>query len=627
MKFARAQVLERPEQHHTVQFYEDEEYLCGVVADFIVIGLDLGQPALVVASKTRCDCIIKCLWEHGRDAARLQAEHRLTVIDACEALRIFSDGPIIDRSRFRRYLGAELGRLTKAHSGSTLRAYGEIVDVLWDEGYPDAALRVEELWHELASQYPLALLCGYSMHHFRRDEHRLEMQEVCAWHSHVLPTETFMTLNRESQQLRAVAQLQQRASALEAELERRKNLEHALRLALDEREQTEQARVALLAREQVARAEAESASRLKDEFLSVLSHEMRTPLNAILGWAQIISSRECDEQTVRRGIEAVQRNAASQLHLVEDLLDVSRIITGKMMIRTDLVNVTETVNAAVDIIRPSAAARNQTLTLTIDPDVRPVVGDADRLRQCTWNVLSNAVKFTPAGGHIHVSVVQRGTLAQIVVRDDGQGIAPEFLPHVFDRFRQADPGATRAHGGLGLGLAVVRHLVEAHGGTVSAASEGCGRGSTFAISLPTRADVHVRRTAGAGFLPLTGARVLIVDDDESSRELFEYMLNQLGAVVVAIGSADVEYVLNNHAFDVLVSDIGVPGHGEFALIEKVRRHSDPGVRNIRAIAATSYTGDRFRNNAIAAGFDDYVTKPVEPRQLAERVAALLRGAA
>jgi CheY-like chemotaxis protein len=354
---------------------------------------------------------------------------------------------------------------------------------------------------------------------------------------------------------------------------------------------------------------------------------MRTPLNAILGWAQIINIPECDPETIRRGIEVMQRNAASQLHLVEDLLDVSRIITGKMMIRSDLVNVGEIVNAAVDIIRPSAAARNQTLTLTIDPGTRAVIGDADRLRQCAWNVLSNAVKFTPVGGHIEVSVVQDANLARIVVRDDGQGISTQFLPHVFDRFRQADPGSTRAHGGLGLGLAVVRHLVEAHGGSVSAASDGCGLGATFTISLPTRDDIRVGRAPAAGFLALTGARVLIVDDDSNSRELFEYMLNQLGAVVMAIGSVEAEHVLNNHPFDVLVSDIGIPGHGEFALIEKVRHHPDQGVRDIRAIAATSYTGDRFRNNAIAAGFDDYVTKPVEPRHLAERVAALLRGAA
>jgi CheY-like chemotaxis protein len=306
---------------------------------------------------------------------------------------------------------------------------------------------------------------------------------------------------------------------------------------------------------------------------------------------------------------------------------VSRIITGKMMIRSDLVNLCDMVNAAVDIVRPSAAAKNLTLTLTIDPDVRAVIGDADRLRQCTWNLLANAVKFTPANGRVDVDVQQRGDLARIAVRDDGQGIAPEFLPNVFDRFTQADRGATRVHGGLGLGLAVVRHLVEAHGGSVSAASEGPGRGATFAISLPTRADIRVHRSARTRLMALTGAHVLIVDDDANSREMFEYMLDQLGAVVLAVASAEAEGLLNTHSFDVLVTDIGIPGKDEFALIEKVRRHADPHVRAIRAIAATSYTGSRFRNNAIAAGFDDYLTKPVEPKHLAERVAALLGGAA
>jgi signal transduction histidine kinase len=433
-------------------------------------------------------------------------------------------------------------------------------------------------------------------------------------------------MERQAQQLRLVARLQQRATALEHELMRRRNLEQALRLALDERERSERARESLLAREQVARAEAESASRLKDEFLAVLSHEMRTPLNAILGWAQIINEPGADLATIRRGIDVVQRNAASQLHVIEDLLDVSRIITGGMIIRTDIINVADVVNAAVDAVRPSAAGKNLELTLAIDPDVRPVVGDADRLRQCTWNLLSNAVKFTHPNGHIHVGAVQLDDQARIVVSDDGQGIGPEFLPHVFDRFRQADPGATRVHGGLGMGLAVVRYLVEAHGGSVSAASEGHGFGATFTISLPTRSDVQVQRTASPGFVPLTSARVLIVDDDANSREVFEYMLNQLGAVVVAVGSADAERMLNVDTFDVLVSEIGIPGHNEFALIERVRRHQNHAVREMRAIAATSYTGEHYRNNAIAAGFDDFLAKPVEPRYLAERVATLLRGA-
>jgi signal transduction histidine kinase/CheY-like chemotaxis protein len=626
MSFARAEVLGHLEPTHTVQFYEDPDYLCRVVADFMVIGLDAGQPAIVVASRNRCDSITKCLGTLGCDAGRLQSDGRLTVLDARAALPAITSGRRIDRDRFRKRIGAELAKLAAARPRSTIRAYGELVDVLWGIGNHEGALRVEELWHEMALEYPLSLLCGYSIDHFCRDEHELQMHEVCAWHTHVLPTERFMALEREAQQLRAVARLQQRATALEHELERRRNLEQALRLALDERERSERARESLLAREQLARTDAESASRLKDEFLAVLSHEMRTPLNAILGWAQIINESVTDLPTMRRGIDVIQRNAASQLHLVEDLLDVSRIITGRMVIRTDIVNLADVVNAAVDAVRPSAAGKNLALTLTIDPDVRPVVGDADRLRQCTWNLLSNAVKFTSANGHIDVRVVQLDELARIVVSDDGQGIGSEFLPHVFDRFRQADAGATRVHGGLGLGLAVVRYLVEAHGGSASAASEGHGCGATFTISLPTRSDVRVQRTHPAGFVPLTSARVLIVDDDANSRELFEYMLNQLGAVVVAVASAEAERLLNMDTFDVMVSEIGIPGRNEFALIERVRRHPNHAVRDMRAIAATSYTGDHYRNNALAAGFDDFVAKPVEPRYLAERVATLLRKA-
>jgi len=494
MASTRAEVLQNLGPTHAVQFYENGEYLCRVVADFIRVGLDAHQPALLIASSAHAACARAFLSELGHHAGELQAARRLVILDAEEMLSGFMDDRMPVREEFHRTVGQVVDRLQREHAGVTIRAYGEMVDLLCQGGKHDAAVRVEDLWTELAAKYSLSLLCGYSMSHFARQDQRSQLQSVCSRHAHVIPTERYMEVETETGRLRAVARLQQEARALEAELEHRKHLEKALRRALDDRERAEQGRESILAREQMARAEAESAGRLKDEFLSVLSHEMRTPLNAILGWAQIVNSPASDPSLVRRGLEVIQRNAASQLHLVEDLLDVSQIVTGKMVVRTETIGIDDVVARAVETVRAAAGAKDIDLALRIDPHLRPILGDRDRLQQIVWNLLSNAIKFTPPFGHVNVQVMQQGDQAWVVVRDSGQGITPEFLPHVFDRFRQADPGSTRVHGGLGLGLAVVRYLVEAHGGTVSASSDGHGEGATFTISLPTRPD---RRAPGS----------------------------------------------------------------------------------------------------------------------------------
>jgi signal transduction histidine kinase len=293
------------------------------------------------------------------------------------------------------------------------------------------------------------------------------------------------------------------AKALETENEYRKQLEGALRDALRQRQAAEAAlkqreedrqraeadRERLLFAEQAARAEAEKASRLKDEFLAVLSHELRTPLNAIVGWAHIVGDRRTDPDMVQRALEVIRRNAMLQLHLIDDLLDVSRIVTGKMQLALDRTDLFPVVTAAIESVRPSASTKGIEVEMRADDSARFVMGDAGRLQQVTWNLLSNAVKFTPAHGRIEVSIERVGNYAQLSVRDNGQGIASEFLPFVFDRFRQADTSTTRKNGGLGLGLAVVRYLIEAHGGTVAASSAGESRGATFTVRLPLCADV------------------------------------------------------------------------------------------------------------------------------------------
>jgi signal transduction histidine kinase len=320
---------------------------------------------------------------------------------------------------------------------------------------------------------------------------------------HVNPSESYALADNEEARSREVSRLQQRAQALETEIACRKELEKALRDALGARRQAEAERERLLAAEQAARWAAEEANRLKDEFLAVLSHELRTPLNAILGWAHIVNDRR-DGATVDRALEVINRNAKLQLDLIEGLLDVSRIATGKMMLNLDDVDLEAVLKAAADSVRHAAVAKGIAFDLRIDESARFVTGDSSRLQQVILSLLSNAIKFTPQNGEIELGLERAGAHARIVVRDTGQGIAAEFLPHVFERFRQADTSTTRRHGGLGVGLAVVRYVVEAHRGTVSAASAGAGLGSTFTVTLPLRADNAVMEQS-------VSARLMTVD--------------------------------------------------------------------------------------------------------------------
>ncbi|MBI2203710.1 MAG: PAS domain S-box protein [Candidatus Rokubacteria bacterium] len=386
---------------------------------------------------------------------------------------------------------------------------------------------------------------------------------------------------------------------------------------------------ARLIRERAAREEAEAANRLKDEFLVTLSHELRTPLNAVLGWTSLLRHSLQDPEA-ERALSTIERNARTLVQLIEDLLDVSRVITGKLRLEMRSVDLGRVVDAAVDVVRPTADAKGIALSTTTQPSVSPVAGDPDRLQQAVWNVLSNAVKFTPAGGRITVRVEQHGREVHAVVADTGQGIERDFLPHVFDRFRQADSSITRAQGGLGLGLAIVRHLVEMHGGRVTADSRGPGQGSTFTIALPVplaagAPDVAPREPVAAGDR-LDGVRVVVVDDRADERELFRTILANRGADVRV--AADVPEALAALAeFDahVLVSDIAMPGEDGYVLLERVRRLAGP-VGQVPAVAVTAHARMEDHDRAVRAGFDQYVPKPIEPRRLVDVVARLAREA-
>jgi PAS domain S-box-containing protein len=374
------------------------------------------------------------------------------------------------------------------------------------------------------------------------------------------------------------------------------------------------------------------ANRVKDEFLATLSHELRTPLNAVLGWAHMLRTGRLRPNVQERALQSLERNAKAQAQLVDDLLDVSRIMSGKLAMKSDAVDLTTVIAEAIDAVRPAMTAKGIRLGVDVDAGAEIVVnGDADRLQQVVWNLLSNAVKFTPARGTIDVELRSDGEHVEIVVRDSGEGIDPAFLPHVFERFRQADSGPARKHGGLGLGLAIVRHLTEAHGGTVSAHSQGPKKGATFIVRLPVEAASDGRRRSvepeiGQRTGPsIDGVRVLIVDDEPDALELARVVLESSGADVTAVGSA--EEVLNamrQQTFDALVADIGMPGQDGYSLIRAIRGLPAEQGRSIRAIALTAYTTLRERQEALAAGFDVHLGKPVGPDQLVAAVAAAVR---
>lgn len=424
-----------------------------------------------------------------------------------------------------------------------------------------------------------------------------------------------------------------------AEEEKEKLLvsEKAARL---EAEEAQRLSATLLIREEKARAEAEAANRLKDEFLATVSHELRTPLNSILGWAQLLQTGSLDESASSRALMTIERNTKTLAQIIEDLLDVSRIITGKLLLDVQPVELHSVVEAALESIRPATDAKSIQLQVSLDAGVGAVSGDPNRLQQIVWNLLSNAIKFTPTAGQVSVKLERTGSRARITVSDSGEGMDPAFLPYVFDRFSQADSTFSRTHGGLGLGLAIVRHLVELHGGAVGADSPGKGKGATFSVSFPLLAS---EENAIAYSEPLTnssqptseeprdlaGLLVMIVDDEHDARELLVAMLELRGARVIAAASAaeafeKLSQVTNGSVPDVLVSDIGMPVEDGFDLINRVRAMEPERGGDIPAIALTAYAGEGDKARVLAAGYQRHVAKPVAPADLAMAIAGLAR---
>ena len=410
----------------------------------------------------------------------------------------------------------------------------------------------------------------------------------------------------------------------------------------------EEERAKLYVREREARKEAEDADRLKDEFLATLSHELRTPLTSVLGWASLIRSGDVSEANYAVGLETIERNARLQARLIDDLLDVSRIITGNLRLELRPVDLAPVIEAARDVVLPAAEAKAIQLQMAVAPNVCIIKGDTSRLRQVVWNLLLNAIKFTPRGGNVAVDLRCVNSSVRLTVSDSGQGIDPEFLPFVFDRFRQAEGSMSRRQGGLGLGLAVVRHLVELHGGNVNAKSPGRGLGSTFIVELPLAPDLH---DAGDGAGPdhrqdapetddlaqadagrrsdkairLDGLRILVAEDDDDARSLIEMILKRCGAEVTSASSAaEALRVVEEMKPDVLISDIAMPEEDGYELMRKVRDLPPERGGLTPAIALTGYAASRDREQALAAGYQAHLAKPIEQSQLVTAIAKLVK---
>jgi len=415
------------------------------------------------------------------------------------------------------------------------------------------------------------------------------------------------------------------ASKILRDVTERKRIERELQGLLAERNQ-------ILASERAARSEAERLSASKDEFLALLSHELRTPLNAILGWTQILRNGSVASANFDKGLGVIERNVRAQTQLVDDLLDMSRIISGQMRLDVQPVMPFAFVQGAIESARPTADARGVLLEAILDPAAGPVSGDANRLQQVAWNLISNAIKFTPRGGQVQVTFERVNSNIEICVADSGIGIRPDFLPHIFERFRQADATSTREHGGLGLGLSIVKHIVELHGGTVEASSDGEGQGATFRVRLPLavsrsnpdRPHEHPRSSQRPAVpfvnADLSNLVVLVVDDDPDSRDLLHRLLSDCGATVTAAASAAEALAATNiQRPDLLISDIGMPEVDGYQLLRSLRASSD--VR-FPAIALTAFARSEDRTRALLAGFVAHVSKPVEPAELIATVAAV-----
>jgi PAS domain S-box-containing protein len=724
---------------HFVRFYEDDSHLYNTVGRFLQEGLECGEGIVVIATPEHRAGFERIIQEAGFDVAAAKERGDLTVLDARETLGSFLKGDlangVLDPEAFQRVVGGVVEQASAGIVRRKVRAYGEMVALLFKQGNVVATVGLEELWNGLAQVHTFELCCAYALADFNRAAHLEPFQRICKVHSHVVPAEGYDRLANTAEQDRELALLQQRAAALEGEVAHRRQVEETLRqrdreitdflenateglhwvgpdgtvlwanraelellgysraeyvghhisefhadpavvsdiltrLSNDEALQGYEARLvakdgsikhvlinssvyredgrfvhtrcfmrditdwkeaqaerdSLLERERAAREQAERANQMKDEFLAIVSHELRTPLNAIMGWTHVaLSANVPQPDQTRRALEVIERNARIQTQIVSDVLDISRITSGKLLLNPAQVDAKQLISGALENVRLSAEARKIELQTVLPADSLYVWADPERMQQVVGNLLSNAVKFTPSGGRVRISLEGHGPDVEITVTDNGKGIAPAFLPHVFESFRQADSSIIRNHGGLGLGLAIVKHLVELHRGRVEASSAGEGQGATFRVVMPLMVVAGDPAPAEGRPAPrLDGVRALVVDDHEDGLELVAMILTEQGASVLkAADAGHALSLLRDKRPNILVSDLEMPGESGYQLMEKIRALPPSQGGLTPAIALTAYARSDDRVRALMAGFQAHLSKPTRPHELASAVAGLV----
>ena len=571
-----------------VQFYEDDAFLADTIARLIATSLETGEGAVLIATQPHREAIEERLLARGLDLIKMTRDGRLLSLDAGETLAQISRDDYPDAALFEEVVGPAIRNTSKASPRGFTRAFGEMVALQWAEGKRDAALRLEALWNDLNQRLRFSLCCGYPLNSFSSVLDGNYLAKVCAEHSHVIPAESYSALNNVDERRRTIAHLQQKARLLESEMSVRRKVEEDLRKKV---------------------SELAEADKRKNEFLAMLGHELRNPLSAVLN---AITTADLDESHRDRAIEIARRQTGQLARLVDDLLDVARITQGRIALRKEPVAIVAVVERSIEETRAVAESRQQRVMVIAPPDIRNIRIDADsaRMQQIISNLISNASKFTPSHGRIEVSIRRRGVDVAIRVRDSGIGIAPEMLPHVFDLFAQGNVAMDRAHGGLGIGLTLVKQLITMHGGTVDARSEGSGKGSEFEVSLPILDDQQREKTAVKISSATGSARVLIVEDNPDAAESLHMLLELLGHEVRVAGDGFAALdILGNEAFDVLLVDIGLPGMDGYALASHIREL--PTAKPLRLVALTGYGQDEDRRRALGAGFDHHLIKPVD----------------
>ena len=595
---------------HVVQLYEHESHLIECAARFVGSNLGAGDVALVVATTVHREALGDRLAADGFDVSCARRQGRYLALDAGETLATFMRNGWPDADRFSASVGRLLERTT-ARGRRGVRAFGEMVNVLWDDGEREAAIHLERLWNLLGHRVPFLLLCAYPMTSFADEANAARMAAVCDAHSTVVPAESYTGLGPDAR-LRRIAELQQKARALEGEIARRRDVEEALRDRNRTLEWLNHENARLYEVERRARDDAEATSRAKDEFLAMLAHELRNPLSAV---RNAIVVAQLDSARTVRALEIAGRGTEQLSRLVDDLLDVARVTHGRITLQVERLAFADVVARAIESARPLVDERAHTLAVSLETDGLAVEGDATRLEQVVVNLLTNAAKFTPPHGRIAVRTERRDDEAVLRICDDGIGLAAEMLPRVFDLFAQGDHGLDRGQGGLGVGLTVVKRLVELHGGRVEAHSDGPGTGAEFVVRLPAATtDEQSSAISPPDVEPTVCARVLIVEDDVDIAEGLEALLELVGhRVRVATDGQSALALARIDRPDVMLIDIGLPGMDGYEVARHVR--ADDHLTGVRLVALTGYGRDEDRAEALRAGFDRHLVKPLEPDAL------------